>query len=345
MKNNSSQQAIDHMLDAALSNAKLEFGTPGGSLRPGTVYAYSAAMSNESRLTESTYQQPLVDYVVGASDSQGSKELLDRLFPSVEVGDRFEYKKQPNAEAFLSEDDDIRAIDSDFKRIKIEGDTVLGATKNKGLLYRLDKKNYPVAGMMQTQERVAAKLLDRLYLNELRRGITALLAIDGTGTAKTWNSSAVPDGDVASLIAAAGDVGGLDPNVVIYGRGAWLLRYSGLLAQNTAGGFAGASMTPEMLAGVLGLDSVEIVKQRYATSKGAATKTRLLNNYVIATYIAPNPLLDDFSSVKRFVSPTEFGSDVAVHVQENIKWVDIVVEFNSTINATVTEGTKRLNIS
>ncbi len=345
MKNNSSQQAA---LDAALSNvaqaAPLDYGSPGGSLRPGTLYAYNAALSNESRLTEAHYQQPLVDYVAGHSDSQGSRELLDRLFPRVDVGRRFEYKKQPNSEAMLSEDDDIRTIGSDFKRIEVKGESVVAKTYNKGLMIRLDKDNYPI-GSATTNERIAAKLMERLYLNDLRRGLAALLAIDGTGTAKTWNSSAVPDGDVASLIASTGDGSGTDPNVIVYGRGAWLLRYSALLAQSTAGGFAGAMMTPEQLAGILGVDSAVVVKQRYATAKTATSKTRVLNNYVIATYIEPSPMVDDPSSVKRFTSPVDQGGDLAVHVIDTPKFVDIIVEHYSYLVATVSEGTKRLNIS
>lgn len=320
----------------------LETATPGASdVRPGRVYA---CLPNEARLTESHYQQPLVDYVAGHSDAQGTRATLEKLFPKVEVARRFEYKKQPNSEAFLSESDDIRAIGADFKRIEIKGESQTEKTHNKGLMIRLDKDNYPI-GSAGLNERIAAKLADRLLLNDLRRGISALLAIDGTGTAKTWNTSANPDGDVATLIASAGDDSGLDPNTIVYGRGAWLKRYSGLLAQATAGAFAGAMMTPDALAAVLGVDNVVVVNHRYATKKTATTKTAVLNNYVIATYLEPSPMLDDPSSVKRFVSPTDQGGDLAVHVIETAKFVDIIVEHYSNIIATVSEGTLRYNIS
>lgn len=349
MKNNSSKTSqLDAMLDHALSNTKrLDYATPGG-IRPGTVYAYSAtapegqafAMANESRLAEDHYRQPLVDYIAGHSDDQGTRAQLERLFPSVEVSRLFTYKSVPNAEAFLSESDDIRAVGSDFKKILETRDNVPAQTHNKGLMIRLDKDS----GITPNLERVALRLANRLELNDLRRGISALLAIDNTGTNKTWNSSAVPDGDMASLIASAGDDSGFDANTLVIGQGAWLLRYSALLAQSTSGGFA-ANMTPDQLGAILGVDQLVRVKQRYATSKAATSKTRVLANYVIATYIEPMPMKDDPSAIKRFVSPTDQGGELAVHVVEETKWVDVIVEHYSNIIATVSEGTKRLNIS
>lgn len=344
-------------IDAVLANIdgnsfprEFRAASPSADLRPGTVYGI---LANESRLEESHYQQPLVDYVAGSRDAQGTQAALDELFPAVTTGRRFEYKKGTTAEAVLSESDDIRAIGADFKRVEYTGESVQQSTKNKGLMIRLDKDNYPIAGAMgdpasaryNTAQTVAARLTARLLLNDLRRGLTALLAVDGTGTAKTWNASGTPDADVVALIDSAGDLGGNQPNTVVFGNGAWTKRFLAATATTAPGQGSLALLTPDQLANLYQVDRVHVSKQRYSTAKSDSAKTKALGAYVIATYIAPMPMLDDPSAVKRFVSPTDQGGLVGVHVIESAKFIDVIVEHYSQIDAIVTTGTKRLNIS
>ena len=76
-----------------------------GRLTPGQV-----ALANESRFNASFYSEPLTAYAVGWRDQNHIEETLDFLFPPVQAGRRFEFKKADNAEAFYSETDDQRAI-------------------------------------------------------------------------------------------------------------------------------------------------------------------------------------------------------------------------------------------
>lgn len=321
--------------------ADQELAIPGGDgVKPGKVFA---CLPNEARLTESNYQQPLTDYVIGWTDSQGTEETLNKLFPIVDVGRRFEYKALMNGEAFLSESDDIRAIGSDFKRVRTEGESVESSTQNKGLMIRLDKDNFPI-NSQGIRERMAARLKDRLLLNDLRRGVGILLGINA-GTSKTWTTTQDPDADMHDLIEAAGLQSGLDPNTLVIGRNPWSKRFKCYRAQNNAGAYGSAALTPDQLSDLLQIDNVSVLKQRYATQKTATSKTVMLGDYVVATYIEQNPMLDDPSSMKRFVSPTEQGGQWATYVIESAKFVDIIVEHYSRISQTASVGTKRYNIS
>ncbi|MEO7725064.1 MAG: hypothetical protein ABIU29_10355 [Chthoniobacterales bacterium] len=87
-------------------------------------------------------------------------------------------------------------------------------------------------------------------------------------TAVTWDATAGkdPDYDVLGKIEASGDDRGIGSNVAIYGSTAWRKRSLAHRAQNTAGGFASASMTPSQLSELLGLDKVIISRERYQST-------------------------------------------------------------------------------
>src|SRR5688500_17938759 len=72
-------------------------------------------LANEARFTSACASEALTAYSVGWTDQNNIEKTLDFLFPPVQVTRRFEFKKADNAESFLSEADDIRAIGADFK--------------------------------------------------------------------------------------------------------------------------------------------------------------------------------------------------------------------------------------
>ena len=232
----------------------------GSGNQNGQIY-----LANESRFTEAYYSEPLTTYIVGWKDPNDIKGTLDFIAPEVTVGRRFEYKALRNAEEFLSETDDVRGINSDFKRVEYRGDDVTQKTINKGLTIRLDLDQYP--NIDQAQQIAVERLTRRLYRNDLRRAVTAAVAAAGAGTGVTWNTTAGkdPDQDVLSALITATDSSGIRPNRLLFGEVAWNKRGLSHRAQNTAGGFASAMMNPEQLGGILGVEKIRVSRERYQT--------------------------------------------------------------------------------
>lgn len=305
----------------------------GGDIQPGIIYA-----ANEARFTSVNYSEPLTQYTVGWRDPENLDALLDRLFPSVPVGRRFEFKKATNAEAFLSETDDVRAIGSSFKRVEYTGESVNEKTLNKGLTIRLDKDD--MLDDME-EERAVGRLMQRLSRNELRRGL-AILDSAASNASKTWNANSNPDGDIRAALKAGADVSGVRPNVVSFAEAAWDLRLDVYEAQDTPYAGRAASMTPQELARKYMVDLVEIVKARYQSSTSAkgsvqTTLTVLLYNAIQGAG------KDDPSNVKRFITP--IGTRYRVFRKESDKFIDISVEHYSNIVITSTLGIRKLTVA
>ena len=136
-------------------------------------------MANTSRFVEAFFSEPLTTYATGWRDQDGLQDLLDFIAPPTEVPRRFEYQTFPNAEAFLTETDDIRGIGADFKRVEYTSNKATGTTLNKGLTLRVDLDN--VDQNTNWRERTIGKLQERILRNEVRRAIT-LLAAAATNT-------------------------------------------------------------------------------------------------------------------------------------------------------------------
>ncbi|MBN1404458.1 MAG: hypothetical protein JW942_08350 [Opitutales bacterium] len=308
-----------------------------GRQMPGTVCA-----ANESRFEAAHLSEPLTAFTVGWKDPEDLRSLLEFIAPSVRVGRRFEFRKADNAEAFLSETDDVRAVGSAFKRVEYTGEVINAKTLNKGLTIRVDHDEEVGDDW---QERYVQMLVQRLLRNELRRAVAALdtqdvseskdWTWDGTGTAPN------PDGDIRAALSTAATATGVRPNRVIFGEGAWDLRSNAYYAQDTAGAFHAATLSPEELARRLFVDGVKVVNARY--NSGSA-KSPLLGNYLYAYYAQQGVSRDEPSNIKRFVTPAG-GSDFRVYVEQSSKYTDISVEHYSSIVLTSTLGIRRLALS
>src|SRR4051794_31861009 len=202
-----------------------------GHQQPGHIY-----LANEARFTTAFFSEPLTQYATGWKDPNDLEALLDFIAPSVQVGRRFEYKQAVNAEAFLTDTDDARAIESDFKRVEYKGSSVNDKTTNRGLTIRLDLDAISVANY---RELYTARLLQRLLRSELRRAVDTLVS-GATNVAKTWDNSAGkdPDQDVLTEMIAAVNASGVPANRVLFGHSAWNKRLIAHRAQASAGGFA-----------------------------------------------------------------------------------------------------------
>lgn len=270
-----------------------------GNPLPGQI-----VLANEARFTSSFASEPLSAYAVGWKDANNIEATLDFLFPPVQAPRRFEFKKADNSEAFYSETDDTRAIGASFKYVEYKGATVLEKTLNKGLTIRVDLDQ--VASLPNWRELYTARLLQRLLRNELRRSIT-LASGAATNTAKTWDTSAGkdPDQDVLTDLIAAVDDSGVRPNRILYGDVAWNKRLISHRAQTSAGGYGSAALTLAELAGFLGVEKIQVSRERYQST--ATAKTKVVPDIVLEFYAEDGVTPDDPTNTKRFWTPVDCG--------------------------------------
>jgi hypothetical protein len=320
----------------------------GGQIVPGEIY-----LANESVFQQQYFDEPLTNYAVGWRDQSGLEDALNFFCPEVSVPRRFTYKEFINIEEFLAEgaNDDLRAIGSEFPTVKFTGVETHARTDNRGLRIRvdLDEVADPMStlagGLPAYQMRVVEKLKRRLMRNTLRRTIT-LLTAGAVNTAKTWDTSAGkdPDQDTLTDLVTGTTARGMRSNRVGYGETAWTKRVLSFRAQNTAGGYASASLTPDQVADLLMVDKVAVNKARY--SAAGAAMAEIVNNLVLMFYATDGADTEDASNIKRFVSPTDGGGPLRVYVQQvTSKLVDITVEKYELVKVTSTLGLRQFTIS
>lgn len=313
------------------------------SLDDGQQLPGAICLANENRFNAAHYSEPLTAYTVGWSDPENLRGLLDFMAPPVFVNRRFEFKRADNAEAFLSETDDVRAIGAAFKRVSYSGESVNEKTLNKGLTIRVDHDEEVGENW---RERYVQLLVQRLLRNEVRAAFAALDAQAGEVSAQ-WtpdaqaNPNPNPDADLRSLLALAGDASGVRPNRILLGEAAWDLRLNAYELQQNAGAFRSATLTPAQLAEKLLVDGIRVVKGRYQSAEG---KQRLLGTAAYVYYALDGQMKDEPSNLKRFVTPVENGN-FRVYVEEHAKYTDITVEHYSNIVVTSPLGLQKLSLT
>ena len=319
----------------------------GDAVKPGEMY-----LANESAFITAHFNEPLTTYAVGYQDNSGIAALLDFLAPPVPVSRRFTYKEFIQAEAFLADsvNGDLRAIGGEFLTVKFTGKETLGRTDNRGLRIRidLDEVSDPdsvlAGGVPAYQARAVEQIKTRLIRNSALRAI-ALYQAAAVNTAKTWDATAGkdPDQDLMNDLVTATTARGFQSNNVLFGHTAWTKRMLSHRAQNNAGGYASADLTIEQLAAYLGLDQIMLNKSRYLSG---STMTEVVGNLVLQFFAEHSANLEDSSNVKRFVSPTDGGTDFRVYVQPvTSKLIDITVEKYEVIKVTSNLGIRTLTIS
>lgn len=314
---------------------------PGSAsaIQHGTILA-----ANDANFDQQYIAEPLNDYIVGAPDDEGLQAAIEALFPSIPVGRAFTYRTHDTKEQYQtdsSDDGDIREIGGNFAKLRTTGAQVDGRTDNKGLTMVLD--NDQGGEDTAVQQRAVVNLRNRLLRSDLRRGLVILDAHD-SNDAKTWGSgtTAMPDLDVAVANNTGGDARGVDGNVVVWGKGAWIKRQLGTMA-NLSPGMAGlAQLSPASAAALGGCDRGAVLPFRYQSS--ATAKAAVLTDVVFIYHAKQGAMPDDPSNVKRFVTNTPSGV-MRVYVQPELKKTLVTVEHYSRIVATSTVGIRKLTIS
>ncbi len=335
---------------------------PVGKVEPGKISAVDTAefdikgikptdrfLGNEERFTAAYYSEPLTQYAVGWTDPEDLQGICDFIAPRVPVGRRFEYKLAVNAEAFLSEIDDERAIGAEFKQVEYAGSTTSSKTANRGLKYRIDLDEE--GGGILTEELIVSRLLQRVRRNQLRRALLTLTGLSVTNTTAvvwTYNSStnpnAQPNENLRSQAARAQADSGVYPNRLLMDLLSWNLR-SATYAQQalSAGAITAYGMTIQQVCEQIGVDRGLMIKPVYQSL--AATKSYLLGQKAIQFYSQDNPTRDDPTNLKHFVTPVGDGDFRVYRQPVGAKFVDITVEHYDNIVGTATVGINQLTVT
>lgn len=295
--------------------------------------------ANESKFSASHYSEALTTFSSGFKDPENLNQLLEFIAPSVPVGRRFEFKRTHNAEAFLSETDDVRAIGSSFKRVEYTGQSVNEKTLNKGLTILID---HDEVSTNYWQERYVQLLIQRLYRNELRRAVS-LLDSAALETIIAWNSGSNPDADLRRILGTATNKSGIRPNRVLFGEAAWDMRSTAYETKEGSSSLRYSDLSPEDLAQRLLVDEVKIIRARYQAS--AHNKSNIVGNCVY-TFFGQNTFTkDEPSNLKRFFTPIDNGGNFRVYLEEHSKYTSLSVEHYSNIVVTSDLGIQKITIN
>lgn len=294
--------------------------------------------ANEARFTSANYSVGLTNYIQNWPEQENLEAMLEAIAPVVDSPRRFEFKKATNAEQFLAETDDVRAIGSAFKFVEYTGASASDKTLNKGLGIRIDHDD--TVGD-DWQERAVTRLRNRLLRNEIRRAIVLIEAAANANTS-VWNKDTNPDKDLRDILRGAKNKTGIRPSRVFFGDDAWDLRADAYELQNTPAGGRKADMTPAQLAAYLRVEQVNILGAIYqSTASAKATVITALT--VLAYYAQSNLSKDDPSNVKRFVSPAR-GGRWGVYVTPHEKFTDIILEHYSNTVITASTGIEKITV-
>lgn len=292
-------------------------------------------------ISDTHYSEPLTSYAVGWRDPESLDTLLESIAPSVPVARRFEYREFVSTDEFLIDTDDERHTGASFKEVRRTSKMTTGKTVNRGLRVILDHDE--IDEMPNAEEVWTGWLLRRLVRSELSRTI-ALIDAASTNAAKTWNSSANPDGDIRAAMQLGVAASGILPDTILFGDAAWNLRLDAYEAQDTPAAGIHAAYTTERLAAYLMARQVTVCRARYQSS--ASAKSELLGSKVYAYLASPGLSAEDPSNVKRFVSAVQGGGTRRVYRQElDSKRIAITVEHYSLPKITSTLGIRKITAS
>ena len=159
----------------------------GAAAKPGQVF-----LANEGSVDNQFLSEALTQYSVGWKSPDGKLEATLRALTGepIVVPKRFSFKKMDNAKAFASveNDEDVRAIGADFKRVTVQGTTVDSHTVSKGLTMRIDRDE--LNDNPQAEQDAVAYVRTLLYRGEIIRAFSGLAgaAAGGNATTATWTA-------------------------------------------------------------------------------------------------------------------------------------------------------------
>ena len=198
----------------------------------------------------------------------------------------------------------------------------------------------------QAEQDAVAYLKTLLLRGDIIRAFAGLngAATGGKAITATWTAAAKADADAAILahLQTLADDSGLLPNRVFFGATAFAKRFTTMRASDAVAVSNGAALTPEQLAGLYAVDTVNVCNERYQTGSGKST---LVSNNVVLLFNAQGSgVKDDPSNIKRFVTKVN-GQDFAVFREEKAAGVDVTVAHQSLIAITSGLGVGKITAS
>lgn len=319
---------------------KIDIGGPNEPRHSGKIY-----LANEGAVSNQFLSEALTQYAVGWKSEEGKLEAVINALcgAPITVSKRFSFKKADNAKAFMAADadEDIRAIGGEFKRIELPGTTVDSHTQSKGLTLRIDRDE--LNDDPEAEQKAVAYLKTVLLRSEAIRAF-ALLNAAATNAAKAWGTAtpADADADVIEAIIAGADDAGAAPNSVFFGATAFQKRFLTLRASSNASVGNGALLSLDQLAGLYGVEKVNVCSERYEAASGKSTV--LSTNLVLCYNATASGMKDDPANIKRFVTRMG-GADFGVYRVERPEGVDVTVAHQSRILVSNAKGVRKLTIS
>jgi hypothetical protein len=243
---------------------------------------------------------PLETLVQTAAMNDDLTPEIDFLAPRVDVSGQngyFSYMDRSGGINTLTSLNSIeRAINGTVSLIDGAGTEVAGFCKSYGLGSEIDEDRCGDV-QLEMQTRIM-EIMELISLNRLQIRIAALVAI-ANNTAKTWGSSANPDGDARDVIQTALTGSGIRPNCAYYDVGAWNARQSAYERQATAGAFQGTLRDEAGHAAYLKLRQTIVSKALQKDAAGTLTalysnKAMFFRNNAAATRRS-NDILKTFS--------------------------------------------------
>ena len=313
------------------------------------IKAGQIRLANEAAVSNQFLSDALTQYSVGWTSPDGVLEaILEAITGApIVVSKRFSFKKADNAKAFaaVENDEDVRAIGADFKRVTVPGTTVDAHTVSKGLTIRVDRDE--LNDDPEAEQKAVAYLRTVLLRGEIVRSFTGLsaAATGGNAVSKTWGTgenAADADADVMAHLQTLANDSGLLPNTAFYGATAWQKRFTTLRAASNSAVALSATLTAEQVAALMALDRVRVVNERFQSGSGKSTL--LSNNLVLLYNVQRSGIKDDPSNIKRFVTKVD-GALNAVFREEHAAGVDITVAHQSLIAITSSLGIGKITVS
>lgn len=345
---------------AIAANERLYSADPGFTTASrGEVYAANEAeiqaardagreyvAANDGNLNASPLglSQALTQYSAGVSDSENLEALLESIAPAVVVGaPTFIYTVETEAEEFQKRSlvSITRPIGGEFNAVKITGSQENGRCENIGLVSYIDINQGGMLPAVQQQE--VRRLRNIILRSQIADALAKIDAASSAESASNWGASGSdPDSDVDEMIDNGGRASGVDNNVVIFGRGAFMKRRKSYRKESRTNGGEHAILTPDQLRDVYQVDRVINLRSLYRSS--ASANTALLDNKVYTLDSRPGLSLNDSSNIKRFTYVDANGG-LRVWIEVQSHRVKIIVDAMSTTEITRTVGIRSRTVS
>jgi hypothetical protein len=218
----------------------------------------------------------------------------------------------------------LRAMGGQNKRIEFEATDPFFNCRPRGLEIGLDdeeKKKAGESGLQQLQEAKVKTLVQTSALSHEYDVIQAALnGLSAAGSVGEWSNAAKdPVDEIDGLIEAIVATGGMMPNRIVFGLGAWRVfrNHPKVIARQPGAQIIGVNATQaaqmtlnpgiDIRVGVLSRDTKKF--------GAAANKVNLVGAEVLIFYGSDSPTSFDPSFMKTFM-PTESGVDTVVEYRD-----------------------------